>query len=139
MPEQCLHIVCSGAKLWVHLTSWGTCIKVSALILTCFQGLRGFRVGCRGSTGFGEDSIQSLPGHVSVNDVEDCIAALDHAVTEGGILAYLQLSRPPCYPGKSCHQGLISHETYHQAEASMNGYHVAFCRLIALELGSPNP
>lgn len=43
-------------------------------------------MGCRGSTGFGEDSIQSLPGHISVNDVEDCIAALDHAVAEGSTL-----------------------------------------------------
>lgn len=59
-------------------------------------------VGCRGSTGFGEDSIQSLPGHISVNDVEDCIAALDHAVAEGNTL--------PCPPLQCSHHLLVLEE-----------------------------
>ncbi|KAK9901675.1 hypothetical protein WJX75_007946 [Coccomyxa subellipsoidea] len=37
----------------------------------------------RGSTGYGEDSIQSLPGHIGTNDVADCMAALDAAISEG--------------------------------------------------------
>ena len=37
----------------------------------------------RGSTGYGEDGIQSLPGHIGTNDVADCMAALDAAVAEG--------------------------------------------------------
>ncbi|KAK9862725.1 hypothetical protein WJX84_011555 [Apatococcus fuscideae] len=54
--------------------------------LVAFQAAQGYAViavNFRGSTGFGEDSIQSLPGHISVNDVEDCIAALDHVIAEG--------------------------------------------------------
>ena len=38
---------------------------------------------CRGSTGFGEASMQTLPGHVGSVDVADCIAALDAAVALG--------------------------------------------------------
>lgn len=37
----------------------------------------------RGSTGYGEDSIQSLPGNIGTNDVADCMAALDAAISEG--------------------------------------------------------
>lgn len=37
----------------------------------------------RGSTGFGEASIQSLPGHVSVHDVRDCWDSLQAAVEKG--------------------------------------------------------
>lgn len=38
----------------------------------------------RGSTGFGEASIQSLPGKVGANDVADCLASLQAAVDAGG-------------------------------------------------------
>ena len=38
---------------------------------------------CRGSTGYGEDGIQSLPGNIGTNDVADCMAALDAAIAEG--------------------------------------------------------
>ena len=38
----------------------------------------------RGSTGFGEASIQSLPGNIGVNDVADCLASLQAAVDAGG-------------------------------------------------------
>ncbi|CAL5219578.1 g1438 [Coccomyxa viridis] len=37
----------------------------------------------RGSTGYGEDGIQSLPGNIGTNDVADCMTALDAAITEG--------------------------------------------------------
>lgn len=40
-------------------------------------------VNYRGSLGFGEAVVQSLPGHVGRNDVEDCMAALDAAVAVG--------------------------------------------------------
>ena len=42
-------------------------------------------VNFRGSTGFGEESVQSLPGHVGENDVADCIAALDAAEALGAV------------------------------------------------------
>jgi len=38
---------------------------------------------CRGSLGFGEDFVQSLPGNVGSHDVADCIAALDEAIAQG--------------------------------------------------------
>ncbi|KAK9836232.1 hypothetical protein WJX84_008783 [Apatococcus fuscideae] len=56
--------------------------------LVAFQAAQGYAVVCvnfRGSTGFGEDSIQSLPGHIGTTDVADCIAALDHAIAEGHV------------------------------------------------------
>ena len=37
----------------------------------------------RGSTGFGEDSVQSLPGNIGTNDVLDCMACLQAAVDTG--------------------------------------------------------
>ncbi|KAL4436940.1 hypothetical protein ABPG75_004079 [Micractinium tetrahymenae] len=37
----------------------------------------------RGSTGFGEASIQSLPGSIGTNDVADCLASLQAAVDAG--------------------------------------------------------
>ena len=40
-------------------------------------------VNFRGSTGFGEDSIQSLPGNIGTNDVLDCMACLEAAAETG--------------------------------------------------------
>ena len=40
-------------------------------------------VNYRGSTGFGEASVQSLPGAIGTNDVADCMAALQAAVDAG--------------------------------------------------------
>ncbi|KAF6224683.1 hypothetical protein HO173_012924 [Letharia columbiana] len=40
-------------------------------------------VNFRGSTGFGEKSIQSLPGNIGTNDVLDCMAALHAAIDTG--------------------------------------------------------
>lgn len=46
-------------------------------------------VNFRGSLGFGEDSIQSLPGHIGTNDVLDCIACLEAAVQTGDFVSGL--------------------------------------------------
>ncbi|GBF91528.1 hypothetical protein Rsub_04268 [Raphidocelis subcapitata] len=40
-------------------------------------------VNYRGSTGFGEDALQSLPGRVGRQDVDDCVDALQAAVDAG--------------------------------------------------------
>jgi len=40
-------------------------------------------VNYRGSTGFGEASLQSLPGNIGTNDVADCMAALQAAINTG--------------------------------------------------------
>jgi acylaminoacyl-peptidase len=40
-------------------------------------------VNFRGSTGYGEDFVQALPGHVGKYDVGDCIAALEAACEAG--------------------------------------------------------
>lgn len=38
----------------------------------------------RGSHGYGEDSLQALPGNVGSFDVADVIAALDFTIISGG-------------------------------------------------------
>lgn len=43
-------------------------------------------VNFRGSTGFGENSIQSLPGNIATNDVLDCMACLQAAIETGACL-----------------------------------------------------
>ncbi|KAL4526114.1 hypothetical protein Ndes2526B_g01069 [Nannochloris sp. 'desiccata'] len=40
-------------------------------------------VNYRGSTGFGESALQSLPGSIGTNDVADCMAALTAAIGHG--------------------------------------------------------
>lgn len=40
-------------------------------------------VNYRGSTGFGESALQSLPGSIGTNDVSDCFAALTAAIDHG--------------------------------------------------------
>lgn len=54
-------------------------------------------VNYRGSTGFGEAGVQSLPGHAGHYDVEDCVAALDAAVAAGGwcSLFCVEMQRQP--------------------------------------------
>lgn len=43
-------------------------------------------VNYRGSTGFGEPSLQSLPGNIGSADVQDCMSALQHFIKEGAVL-----------------------------------------------------
>ncbi len=50
---------------------------------------------CRGSTGYGEDGIQSLPGNIGTNDVADCMTALDAAITEGKLVSWSPLHYTP--------------------------------------------
>ncbi|CAL1396505.1 unnamed protein product [Linum trigynum] len=40
-------------------------------------------VNYRGSLGFGEEALQSLPGKVGTQDVNDVLAAIDHAIDKG--------------------------------------------------------
>ena len=52
-----------------------------------FLASLGFLLICpnyRGSTGFGQDSLASLPGRIGTNDVQDCMAALEQAI-DGGL------------------------------------------------------
>eukprot|EP00884_Botryococcus_braunii_P019747 jgi/Botrbrau1/6456/Bobra.0034s0031.1 len=42
-------------------------------------------VNFRGSTGFGQRSILSLPGQIGTNDVSDCMAAISAAAAEGWV------------------------------------------------------
>jgi acylaminoacyl-peptidase len=55
----------------------------------------------RGSTGYGEDSIQSLPGRAGTNDVADCMTALQAAIDQGqGLFTqlYMMLICCECRP-----------------------------------------
>lgn len=56
---------------------------VMSLAFLAASGYTVVLVNFRGSTGFGDDNVQSLPGHVGENDVADCISALDAAVAKG--------------------------------------------------------
>lgn len=40
-------------------------------------------VNYRGSLGFGEAGVRSLPEHAGHHDVEDCVASLDAAIAIG--------------------------------------------------------
>ncbi|CAL1411228.1 unnamed protein product [Linum trigynum] len=40
-------------------------------------------VNYRGSLGFGEEALQSLPGKIGTQDVNDVLAAIDHAIDKG--------------------------------------------------------
>ncbi len=42
-------------------------------------------VNYRGSTGFGESALQSLPGSIGTNDVADCMAALKAGIDHGWV------------------------------------------------------
>lgn len=59
-------------------------------------------VNYRGSTGFGERSLRSLPGNIGTNDVADCMAALQAAVEAG----YVDPARVAAVGGS--HGGFLS-------------------------------
>ncbi len=70
MPHGGPHVAIPFNYYWpfAYLTALGYCVVA---------------VNYRGSTGFGEDSVQSLPGAAGTNDIQDCLDALDAAVAAG--------------------------------------------------------
>ncbi|GAQ80280.1 Dipeptidyl aminopeptidase [Klebsormidium nitens] len=61
-------------------------IPTSWIMSYAFLAALGFKVlhvNFRGSTGFGEDALQSLPGRIGSQDVADNLAALDAALQRG--------------------------------------------------------
>ncbi|CAN8232120.1 unnamed protein product [Cochlearia groenlandica] len=59
---------CSFSKTLAYLSSSGYSLLI---------------VNYRGSLGFGEDALQSLPGKVGSQDVKDILTAIDHAIEMG--------------------------------------------------------
>eukprot|EP00208_Stichococcus_sp_RCC1054_P004576 CAMPEP_0206148488 /NCGR_PEP_ID=MMETSP1473-20131121/36760_1 /ASSEMBLY_ACC=CAM_ASM_001109 /TAXON_ID=1461547 /ORGANISM="Stichococcus sp, Strain RCC1054" /LENGTH=792 /DNA_ID=CAMNT_0053545837 /DNA_START=314 /DNA_END=2692 /DNA_ORIENTATION=- len=60
----------------------------SYMLPTAFLPALGYAIiapNFRGSTGYGEDCIQALPGHAGSADVADCMAALHAAVDRGWV------------------------------------------------------
>ena len=72
--------------LTVHFTqiclSQLSCVAICLGFISCYVALSRVRCG-RGSLGFGEDSVQALPGSIGTLDVQDCITALDTAIAKG--------------------------------------------------------
>ncbi|XP_022138559.1 acylamino-acid-releasing enzyme isoform X3 [Momordica charantia] len=64
-----------------HSTSISSFSKSSAFLSSL--GFNLLVVNYRGSLGFGEDALQSLPGKVGSQDVNDVLAALDHIIDKG--------------------------------------------------------
>ncbi|KAL3834809.1 hypothetical protein ACJIZ3_009545 [Penstemon smallii] len=55
--------------------------KTSAFL--CLLGFSLLIVNYRGSRGFGEEALQSLPGKVGSQDVDDVLTAIDHVIDKG--------------------------------------------------------
>jgi acylaminoacyl-peptidase len=64
-PHSC--ITCAFYSSYAYLAS-----QLNAAVLF---------VNFRGSTGYGEASIKSLPSHIGRNDVDDCMLCLNHALS----------------------------------------------------------
>ncbi|XP_044410732.1 acylamino-acid-releasing enzyme 2 isoform X3 [Triticum aestivum] len=64
-----------------HSTSVSSYSKSSAFLASL--GFNLLIVNYRGTLGYGEEALQSLPGKVGSQDVQDCLAALDHVIKEG--------------------------------------------------------
>eukprot|EP00271_Cylindrocystis_brebissonii_P010656 TRINITY_DN26929_c0_g1_i1.p1 TRINITY_DN26929_c0_g1~~TRINITY_DN26929_c0_g1_i1.p1 ORF type:complete len:492 (+),score=83.27 TRINITY_DN26929_c0_g1_i1:1278-2753(+) len=63
-----------------------SCTPTSFMMPYAFLAALGFsilHVNYRGSTGFGEEALQSLPGNIGRQDVDDVLAALDEALALG--------------------------------------------------------
>eukprot|EP00899_Mesostigma_viride_P022535 jgi/Mesvir1/3466/Mv11959-RA.1 len=58
---------------------------VTSHAFLCSLGYNVILVNFRGSTGFGESALQTLPGNIGTQDVHDCLDALE-AVTKLGIV-----------------------------------------------------
>jgi acylaminoacyl-peptidase len=56
-----------------------TSVPLSYLVSLGFSVLL---VNFRGSTGYGQDMLESLPGHIGRYDVEDCLTALENVLRE---------------------------------------------------------
>lgn len=64
-----------------HSTSVSGYSKSSAFLTSL--GFNLLIVNYRGTPGFGEEALQSLPGKVGSQDVQDCLTALDFVIKEG--------------------------------------------------------
>ncbi|KAG6574947.1 Acylamino-acid-releasing enzyme, partial [Cucurbita argyrosperma subsp. sororia] len=64
-----------------HSTSTSSFSKSLAFLAAV--GFNLLIVNYRGSLGFGEDALQSLPGKIGSQDVNDVLAALDHIIDQG--------------------------------------------------------
>ncbi|XP_050372077.1 acylamino-acid-releasing enzyme [Argentina anserina] len=73
-----LIVVLHGGPHSVYLTSFSKNLAFLASI-----GFNLFLVNYRGSLGFGEEALQSLPGKVGSQDVSDVLVATDHVIALG--------------------------------------------------------
>ncbi|XP_055813614.1 acylamino-acid-releasing enzyme-like isoform X2 [Solanum dulcamara] len=73
-----LIVVLHGGPQCVSLSSFS---KSSAFL--CSLGFSLLIVSYRGSLGFGEEAVQSLPGRVGSQDVNDVLASIDHVIGMG--------------------------------------------------------
>ncbi|MCD7467803.1 hypothetical protein HAX54_005436 [Datura stramonium] len=73
-----LIVVLHGGPHCVSLSSFS---KSSAFL--CSLGFSLLIVSYRGSLGFGEEAVQSLPGKAGLQDVNDVLAAIDHVIGVG--------------------------------------------------------
>uniref|UniRef100_A0A0E0BAI8 acylaminoacyl-peptidase n=1 Tax=Oryza glumipatula TaxID=40148 RepID=A0A0E0BAI8_9ORYZ len=64
-----------------HSVSVSNYSKTSAFLASL--GFNLLIVNYRGTPGFGEEALQSLPGKVGSQDVQDCLTALDYVIEEG--------------------------------------------------------
>lgn len=63
-----------------HSVSVSSYVKSSAFLASL--GFNLLIVNYRGTPGFGEEALQSLPGKVGSQDVQDCFTALDYTIKE---------------------------------------------------------
>jgi len=63
-----------------HSVSVSSYVKSSAFLASL--GFNLLIVNYRGTPGFGEEALQSLPGKVGSQDVQDCLTAIDHVINE---------------------------------------------------------
>ncbi|XP_009600933.1 acylamino-acid-releasing enzyme [Nicotiana tabacum] len=73
-----LIVVLHGGPHFISLSSFSKSLAFLSSI-----GYSLLIVNYRGSLGFGEEALQSLPGKIGSQDVNDVLAAIDHAVNMG--------------------------------------------------------